>query len=494
MIRAQIQKALFAAVFAMGTLFAQQPLGGDVAGDALVRERAELNKAKADLEEARQKRDMEVAARWNDREKANQERELFNQKYDEAKDELDRLMEERVRLEENVRVAREDLAQVKANTEGKRAEFMALAPDKSILEPLSQVKDRGIPYKIPQRIEEFNRTERGLSLYRDNPVKGAKSVLDLAKKELEFSREMEWKTGELVFGSSVAFGEELRIGGLFAMRASSGADSSVAMMLPMAGDKGQTFSWQEMNSSELRADVNEAFRMARDSAFAMVPVDVLLSTALSTELANAEEKSFWDVCKQTFHDGGILMYPIVALFIFGVFLVIERFFALLIKGYSPRWRQAVRLASEGKMEEAQALAKKLHGSVGRVVRKGILGNYADRASAEKAIEEVFAGETPALERGLSTISVIATTAPLLGLLGTVMGMIQLFQVITMHGTSDPKLLAGGISVALITTEVGLIVAIPMQFLLTFLTNRSEAIRARMEKAALAVLNSRWIKG
>jgi biopolymer transport protein ExbB len=75
-----------------------------------------------------------------------------------------------------------------------------------------------------------------------------------------------------------------------------------------------------------------------------------------------------------------------------------------------------------------------------------------------------------------------------------MGMIQLFQVITMHGTSDPKLLAGGISVALLTTEAGLIVAIPLQFLLTFLTNRADTIRARMEKAGLAVLNSRWIQG
>ena len=85
-----LKKISMAVVLGAGLLFAQQPLGGDVAGDNLVRQRAELNKAKADLEEARQKRDMEVAARWNDREKANQERELFNQKYEEAKEELDR--------------------------------------------------------------------------------------------------------------------------------------------------------------------------------------------------------------------------------------------------------------------------------------------------------------------------------------------------------------------------------------------------------------------
>ncbi|MCI5601776.1 MAG: MotA/TolQ/ExbB proton channel family protein [Hallerella sp.] len=477
-----------------GILFAQTPLGGSANGDNLVRERAELNKAKADLEEARQKRDMEVAARWNDREKANQERELFNQKYEEAKDELDRLMEERVRLEENVRVAREDLAQVKENAEAKRSEFLALSADKSILEPLNQLKDHGIPYRLPQRIENFNRTEKNMALFRDDPLKVAKTVIDLAKKELAFTREMEWNKGELVFGNKVAFGDELRLGNIFAMRASSGADSSVALMLPSAGDKGRIFSWQEMNTAEPKAEVNAAFEMAKDSAFAMIPVDVLLSTTLSSELASAEEKSFFEICKETFKSGGILMYPIAALFVLGLLLVLERLIVLSIKGATLRYRKVLDLAREGKLEEAREKAKKLHGSVGRVIKTGILKDYPDRDSAEKALEEVFAGEVPALERGLSSISVMATTAPLIGLLGTVMGMIQLFQVITMHGTSDPKLLAGGISVALITTEAGLIVAIPLQFLHTFVSNRVDAIRSRMEKAGLAVLNSRWLKG
>ena len=94
---------------------------------------------------------------------------------------------------------------------------------------------------------------------------------------------------------------------------------------------------------------------------------------------------------------------------------------------------------------------------------------------------------------LCWISVFASTAPLLGLLGTVMGMIELFDVITMHGTSDPKLLAGGISIALVTTEAGLIVAIPLQLIHTFLTNMADSLRSRMESAGLAVLNALWVK-
>ena len=124
----------------------------------------------------------------------------------------------------------------------------------------------------------------------------------------------------------------------------------------------------------------------------------------------------------------------------------------------------------------------------------VLGKeFASREAAEKSIEELFSAEVPKIESGLSWISVFASIAPLLGLLGTVMGMIELFDVITMHGTSDPKLLAGGISIALVTTEAGLLVAIPLQLLHTFLVNRADALRGRMEKAGLAVLNALWIK-
>lgn len=128
------------------------------------------------------------------------------------------------------------------------------------------------------------------------------------------------------------------------------------------------------------------------------------------------------------------------------------------------------------------------------MRKGLEKEYPSRAAAEKAIEEVFAAESPSIEKRLSSISVMASTAPLLGLLGTVMGMIELFEVITMHGTSDPKLLAGGISIALITTQAGLMVAIPLQLLHTFLSNRADQLIGKMEKIGLTLLNRLWSKG
>ena len=464
-----------------------------------VKKRAELNSAKADLEEARKKRDMAVAARWKDRETANQERELFNEKYNESKEKVDALMSERARLFEDVRVAREDLAQVKLQAEKARAEFLSLAAGPERLETLAKFQEQGIPFKISERVEVQNKVKKEMGLYKDDPVRIAKGLFDAARAEMDFTREIQMEQGELVFGRSVAQGMRLRLGGLYAMELADAADGLTgikpsALMLPVAGEKKRSFSWQENLTPETRKEIEAAFAHAKDSAFVNVPVDVLLSTELSSELANHQETTWKDDLMEFFRNGGILMYPIVTLFGLGLLVALWRFLWLLIAGFgglaTGRTLKALR---KGDLETACAQVKRAHGKVGRVLKTVLLKDYSGREAGEKALEELFAREVPKIESGLTWISVFAATAPLLGLLGTVMGMIELFDVITMHGTSDPKLLAGGISIALVTTEAGLIVAIPLQLIHTFLTNRADSLRSRMESAGLAVLNALWVK-
>jgi len=88
---------------------------------------------------------------------------------------------------------------------------------------------------------------------------------------------------------------------------------------------------------------------------------------------------------------------------------------------------------------------------------------------------------PPLERGITTIKILAAVAPLLGLLGTVIGMIQTFQAITLFGTGDPKLMSGGISEALVTTMLGLVVAVPLILSHSFVSNRSRRLMKIMEE-------------
>ena len=463
-----------------------------------VKKRAELNSAKADLEEARKKRDMAVAARWKDRETANQEREMFNEKYQESKEKVDALMSERARLFEDVRVAREDLAQVKLQAEKARAEYLSLAAGPERLETLSKFQEQGVPFKVAERVEVQNKVKKEMALYRDDPLRIAKGVLDAARAEMAFTRETGVEKADLMFGTAVAQGDRMRLGGLYAMQMASTVDINglhpAALMLPVAGEKKRIYSWQENLTPETKKNIAKVFGNVADSAFVMVPVDVLLSTELSSELANHTETTWKDDLKQFFKNGGILMYPIVTLFALGLLIFLVKFIWLMVASFGGlSTRRALKALATGDVEKARAQSAKSHGKVGKVLRTVLSKPYPGRESAEKALEELFSAEVPKIESGLTWVSVFASTAPLLGLLGTVMGMIELFDVITMHGTSDPKLLAGGISVALVTTEAGLIVAIPLQLLHTFLVNRCDALRSRMEKAGLAVLNALWIK-
>ncbi len=104
------------------------------------------------------------------------------------------------------------------------------------------------------------------------------------------------------------------------------------------------------------------------------------------------------------------------------------------------------------------------------------------------MQEAILAEIPRLERFLSTLAVLASIAPLLGLLGTVTGMINTFQVITFHGTSDPRLMSGGISEALVTTMLGLGVAIPIMLSHSLLSRRVETSIAQIEEKSIRFVN------
>ena len=112
---------------------------------------------------------------------------------------------------------------------------------------------------------------------------------------------------------------------------------------------------------------------------------------------------------------------------------------------------------------------------------------------EAQLEDVLAKASPALEKNLSIIKLLAAVAPLLGLLGTVIGMIETFQAITLFGTGDPKLMAGGISQALVTTMLGLIAAVPLLFIHNLLDSRSRAISQIYEEQAIGFVASSSIK-
>ena len=112
---------------------------------------------------------------------------------------------------------------------------------------------------------------------------------------------------------------------------------------------------------------------------------------------------------------------------------------------------------------------------------------ADIETLELRLDEAILRETAPLESGLSFIKVLYVVAPLLGLLGTVVGMIATFQMITLFGTGDPRMMAGGISTALVTTVLGLVVAIPLTLFHSFLQGKSKALIQVLEEQAAGIV-------
>ncbi len=124
----------------------------------------------------------------------------------------------------------------------------------------------------------------------------------------------------------------------------------------------------------------------------------------------------------------------------------------------------------------------------QVIRAGLGARDEDRETLESTLTEAILRELPGIQRGIAVLAVLGAVAPLLGLLGTVTGMIDTFRVITLYGTSDPKLMSGGISEALVTTELGLAVAIPILLLHTWLSRRTDHLIGDMEEKAVQLTN------
>ena len=123
-----------------------------------------------------------------------------------------------------------------------------------------------------------------------------------------------------------------------------------------------------------------------------------------------------------------------------------------------------------------------------MIRSGLEARDESRETLESVLQESILHELPKVQKGIAMLAVLGAVAPLLGLLGTVTGMIDTFRVITLFGTSDPKLMSGGISEALVTTERGRAVASPIMLVHTYLSRKADHLVGDMEASAVQLTN------
>ena len=187
--------------------------------------------------------------------------------------------------------------------------------------------------------------------------------------------------------------------------------------------------------------------------------------------------------------GGVLIWPLLLCSVISLAIICERFWSLQRKRTIPA--NMVRFVWEWhnkKTLDAQRLDMLRKSSpLGRVLAAGLSNMGQSREMMKENIEDVGRHVAHDLERYLNTLGTIASISPLLGLLGTVVGMIKVFAVITAQGVGDPSVLAEGISEALITTAVGLTVAIPSLMFYRYFRGRVDELVVTMEQEAMKLI-------
>ena len=264
----------------------------------------------------------------------------------------------------------------------------------------------------------------------------------------------------------------------------------VGPLVMFTGNSGQSGL-----AEQLRGTTEASLIDLEDEAFAVgisktissgageLPFDSTMGNALKIKQV---EETWWEHINK----GGVVIWPLLGLGLAAALIALIKWFQLsALKQVRPSDLQAVLdKVNENDTASALALAKRIKGPAGELLETAIQNTDQSKEMLEEILYERMLHTKPKLDRFLPFISLTAATAPLLGLLGTVTGMINTFKLITVFGTGDPKRLSSGISEALVTTEYGLIIAVPCLLVFAFLSRKAKGILSSMEQTAVGFVN------
>ncbi|MDO6428005.1 MotA/TolQ/ExbB proton channel family protein [Thalassotalea sp. 1_MG-2023] len=179
--------------------------------------------------------------------------------------------------------------------------------------------------------------------------------------------------------------------------------------------------------------------------------------------------------EEFYHQGGTVGYAITVLLIIGLLIALER---LIVLG---------SVSSKIKAQQKNLDQPNENNPLGRLLVVYNENKNADAETLELKLDEAILRETPKVDRGINLIKMFAAIAPLMGLLGTVIGMILTFQTITLFGTGDPKIMAGNISLALVTTALGLIAALPLILVHSVVAGRSKSVLHKLDEQSAGLI-------
>lgn len=466
---------------------------------AEIKKQERINAARNDLEALRNKRDSIVSVRWKEKQSQVENTSASDERWQDLQGVLDRELSKQQQLAEELRGLRAETQGLQQQSEASRQKFAQLSDMSSKIDELRN-NQKGVP-ENPERIARLNQVRDQIESLRDQPARAFEALVKHGLNEASLGEEIRFgpKEGMGGLGSLLPVdGYELSMGQAFALRMDKNF-MHASMLLPHADRSNSVLQWTEVKDTVLLKQIADAFRgLAKaDSGTALIPLDILLSpkTAQAQKMAASPATGFAKFVKQV-QEADLFAYLILMIGLAGLFLSAERMWVWSRHRHFKKqdMERYFQLIEAEKLAEAEQWAAQKFRGIWRRLAVEIMQSKAaghSRSEMEQMVEEAFLRDIPKLEQRVYTISVLSAVAPLMGLLGTVFGMIQLFEAISGDSGDNAKRMAEGISIALVATELGLAVAIPVQLLHNFVSNRIDGLIAQIQANTLKLVNALW---
>lgn len=433
---------------------------------------------------------------WALKQKNLKERELYKEKIETASQKISMQYSKKNGLTEELYLLKDQLRQVELKVEenkNKRNEF----EDRLVksIEDERKKLENGFPYLLPVMIPELNELERSVK---------NESLLKTIERFIKYKKQVLSEGESIVFANKIYIDTKndsrilaptIRVGFVGEMYYSK---EQSGLLLRKTGLKGIFYEWDTDLPEGLTARVSESVsRLINQKDQKEGVVEIGIDPNQSGKRMRGFQKTGSAGIVQAFVtffiNGGVIMWPLLALGIFGIILMTERglYYYRHTNKKDLNFEKVYQLLKEDQHKEAVTLLKENKSIYASIILPVVKKKSVSRDDAERIMDERIVLVTPQLEKRLPTLAVLAAVAPLLGLLGTVSGMIQLFDVITLYGTSNPAILAGGISIALITTQAGLALAIPIMLTHHVFIRTKNAVVNDMEKVVIETLSNMY---
>ena len=315
----------------------------------------------------------------------------------------------------------------------------------------------------------------------DNPASSAESVFT---KQLTVVQAALDRLDNLL-GGHIYEGTALNAEGV----AERGKFAVIGPLVVFAGNDGKAGLAEQLRGSteatliDIGPEYQAGIAAVIGTGRGQLPLDSTMGNALKIRQV---EETWWEHINK----GGVVIWPLLALGLAASLVALVKWVQLAnLRRIQPSDLQSILdHVNDNDTASALALAKRIRGPAGELLQTAIQNAGESKEMIEEILYEKMLHTKPQLERLLPFLSLTAATSPLLGLLGTVTGMINTFKLITVFGTGDPKRLSSGISEALVTTEYGLIIAVPCLLLFALLSRKAKGILASMEQTAVGFVN------